>query len=130
MWQGEGWVPAITPSSTGEIADSTGGLNRDGNIVLLVATEHEPLTLGGSRPTGCAPACCRPSPASRRTVRRRRSGGSRADAIGGTVTAEHSELVASEVLGKSDGKPDQVFRSGRTPVLPRDGQRDARGRAG
>src|SRR5690606_40319467 len=49
-WQGEGWVPAIIPKlGPGEVADSTGGMNRDGTLVLLIAAEHQPLTLGGVR---------------------------------------------------------------------------------
>ena len=50
VWQGEGWVPAEIPDldGDGQIADSTGGLNRDGEIVLVIPSQHEPLTLGGS----------------------------------------------------------------------------------
>jgi predicted phage baseplate assembly protein len=121
-WQGEGWVPAIIPElGPGEIADTTGGLNRDGNIVLLLATEHQPLTLGGSRAYWLRARLLPPSidrPAYRASPQLRRI---TAEAIGGTVTAEHSERVGAEYLGKSDGKPNQVFRSGRTPVLPREG---------
>ncbi|HRE01327.1 MAG TPA: putative baseplate assembly protein, partial [Ilumatobacteraceae bacterium] len=43
VWQGEGWIPVRS------YRDSTGGLNRNGNVVLLVPGQHEPLTLGGRR---------------------------------------------------------------------------------
>ena len=121
-WQGEGWVSAIVPEllGPGEVADSTGGLNRDGSIVLLLAAEHQPLTLGGVRahwlrarllPATADRPAYRASPQVRRIT---------ADSMGGTVVAEHSEVVARDVVGKSNGKPDQTFRCGRTPVLPRE----------
>jgi predicted phage baseplate assembly protein len=121
-WQGEGWVPATIPKLPGasEIADSTGGLNRDGSIVLLLAAEHQPLTLGGVRahwirarllpPTAERPGY-RASPQLRRVT---------VDSMGGTVVAEHSELVVDDIVGKSTGKPDQIMRCSRTPVLPRE----------
>jgi predicted phage baseplate assembly protein len=122
-WQGEGWVAATVPDLPGadDVADSTGGLNRDGSIVLLLASKHEPLTLGGVRahwvrarllpPLPDRPAY-RASPQIRSVT---------AESIGGTVVAEHSAVVVDDVLGKSTGKADQVFRCSRTPVLPREG---------
>ncbi len=43
VWQGSGWIPTTV------YRDTTGGLNRDGEIVLLVPSAHEPLTLAGER---------------------------------------------------------------------------------
>ena len=122
-WQGEGWVAATIPSllGPGEVADSTGGLNRDGSIVLLLAPEHQPLTLGGVRAHWIRARLLPPTPerpAYRATPQVRRI---TVDSMGGTVIAEHSEPVTDDVLGKSTGKPDQSFRCGRTPVLPRQG---------
>jgi predicted phage baseplate assembly protein len=120
-WQGEGWVAATIPSLLGpdEVADSTGGLNRDGSIVLLLAAEHQPLTLGGVRAHWIRARLLPPTPerpAYRATPQVRRV---TVDSMGGTVVAEHSEPVTDDVLGKSTGKPDQSFRCSRTPVLPR-----------
>ena len=39
--------------------------------------------------------------------------------VGGTVAAEHAELMAAEVAGRSDGRPGQVFQTSRAPVAPR-----------
>lgn len=113
IWQGEGWIP-VTP-----YRDTTGGLNRNGNIVLLVPNQHEPLMLGGHRaywlrarllvPELGQPTY-RASPQIRRIV---------ATSIGGTTVGEHSDIVGRELLGQSNGKPDQVFRVRNTPVLPR-----------
>lgn len=113
VWQGEGWIPVTV------YGDSTGGLNRNGSLVLLVPMRHEPLTLGRSRaswlrarllPSGPDRPGYRASPQLRSVVAR---------SIGGTVTAEHSDVVAREVLGTSTGRPDQVFTLRNNPVLPR-----------
>lgn len=120
-WQGEGWVPAAIPHLPGSegIADTTGGLNRDGAILLLLARQHEPLTLGGVRahwirarllPASVDQPAYRASPQLRKVT---------AETVGTTVVAEHSDVVIGEHLGRSNGKPDQVFACARTPVLPR-----------
>ena len=118
-WQGEGWAQAPIPDIAGQVSDTTGGLNRDGEVVLMVPRQHEPLTLGGIRgywirarllASGPDRPAYRASPQLRRV---------RASALGGTVVAEHSERVAGTVLGRSTGKPDQVFRAGHSPILPR-----------
>jgi predicted phage baseplate assembly protein len=121
VWQGEGWIPATVPSSLGDgrAADTTGGLNRNGNVLLLVPNEHEPLTLGGQRaywlrarllPTSMGQPAYRASPQIREI---------NVVTIGGTVVAEHSNLASREVVGLSIGKPDQVFAVRSRPVLPR-----------
>jgi predicted phage baseplate assembly protein len=120
-WQGEGWAPATIPidPGTGAVWDTTGGLNRDGEVVLMIPPAHEPLTLGGVRAhwvrakllaSGPDRPAYRSSPQLRRV---------HADTVGVTVTAEHSEPVVAEVVGRSSGKPDQVFRASRAPVLAR-----------
>ncbi len=120
IWQGEGWIETtIAPSGDGGRADTTGGLNRDGNVLLLVPNAHEPLTLGGERafwlrarllPTAPGQPSYRTSPQVRAV---------RASTLGGTVVAEHSDTNTDEMVGVSTGKPDQVFTVRNTPVLPR-----------
>lgn len=121
VWQGEGWVQATIPANRGDgrRADTTGGLNRDGNVLLLVPNVHEPLTLGGERaywlrarllPTAPGQPSYRSSPQVQRVT---------ASTIGGTVIAEHSDTSENEMVGVSTGKPDQVFAVRNTPVLPR-----------
>lgn len=121
VWQGEGWIKVEIPRLPGDrhLADTTGGLNRDGTILLLVPNAHERLTLGGTSaywlrarllpPTPDQPAY-RASPQLRRVS---------ATTVGGTVLAEHSDVIHGETLGMSTGKPDQVFRLAQRPVLPR-----------
>ncbi|MDZ7677553.1 MAG: putative baseplate assembly protein [Acidimicrobiales bacterium] len=113
VWSGEAWIPAKVHE------DSTGGLNRDGFVILVVPLEHAPLTLGGTRGYWLrarltVAAADQPqyqaSPQVRRIL---------AASLGGTVQAEHSRRVESELLGRSDGSPGQVFRVANPPVLPR-----------
>lgn len=121
IWQGEGWIPVSIPARNrgGGPADTTGGLNRDGSILMLMPLAHEPLTLGGQRafwlrarllPTASGQPAYRTSPQVRSI---------QASSVGGTVAAEHSERIAAEVLGTSMGKPDQSFILRHQPVLAR-----------
>lgn len=113
VWQGEGWIPARP------YTDTTGGLNRNGSIVLLIPNKHEPVMLGGQRafwlrarllvPEAGQPTY-RASPQIGRVV---------VSSVGGTVRGEHSETMPREVLGSSTGKPDQIFVTRAAPVLVR-----------
>lgn len=123
VWQGEGWIPATVPDLPGddEVADTTGGLNRNGHVLLLIPNAHEPLTLGGERAYWLRARLTEPAagqPFYRASPQVRRVS---ATCIGLTVEAEHSERIDDEFLGLSTGKPDQVFQTARTPILPRDG---------
>lgn len=123
VWQGEGWIQATVPElpGDGEVADSTGGLNRNGHILLLVPNAHEPLTLGGVRAHWLRAKLVEPvtgQPFYRASPQIRRVA---ATSVGITVAAEHSERIDDEFLGTSNGKPDQVFLTRRTPILPREG---------
>lgn len=113
VWEGEGWIGTRVHS------DSTGGLNRDGSLVLLVPAAHEALTLGRTRSFWLrarltAPQAGQPfyraSP-QLRTVK--------AASVGGSVTAEHSRAILGEVLGLSNGRPDQRFALDNAPILVR-----------
>ncbi len=113
VWNGEGWIPAAV------YEDTTGGLNRPGEIVVLVPVEHQPLTIGNRpaywlRARLLAPAAGQPTYKASPWVR-----GVDVAALGGTVRAEHAEPVTGEVLGRSDGAPGQSFAVARAPVLPR-----------
>lgn len=117
-WTGEYWVPCTVH------ADTTGGLNRDGEVVLMVPRLHEPLNLGGKRRwwlrvrlVQAAPEqpTYRTSPKIREIA---------VSCLGGTALAEHSERVTDELLGRSSGAPGQEFVLSHRPVLPRrDGER-------
>ena len=101
VWQGEGWVEARLPDLPGRdmVADTTGGLNRDGTVLLLVPNVHEPLILGGTRAywiRARLTATSDDQPGYRRSPHIRRV---KAASIGGTVRAEHSEQITDDYLG-------------------------------
>ena len=113
VWNGEGWLP------TRIYEDTTGGLNRAGEIVLMVPTVHVPMSVGNHsafwlRARLLAPAVGQPTYKASPRVQN-----VTVSALGGTVGAEHAELAPAEVIGRSDGGPGQVFGVARTPVLPR-----------
>jgi predicted phage baseplate assembly protein len=123
-WQGQGWAGVAIPDieGDGQISDTTGGLNSNGHLVLSIPAKHEPSTLGGVRahwlrarllPETSDRPGYKASPLLRHV---------RATTLGGTVRAEHSEPVGSEIIGRSTGRPDQVFRSSRWPILKRRGE--------
>ena len=121
VWQGEGWIPITVPKRdrSGAPGDSTGGLNRDGSILMLVPNAHEPLTLGAHRAYWIRARLLPPAvgqPAYRTSPQIRSAS---VVSIGGTVSAEHSNLVVDEILGASTGKADQVFALNNRPILPR-----------
>jgi predicted phage baseplate assembly protein len=120
VWNGEGWLAAQVHE------DTTGGLNRPGNVVLLVPVEHQPLTIANEsaywlRARLVAPRNGQPSYRNSPRVR-----GLEVAALGGTVPAEHAERMGSETLGRSNGAPRQTFQVNRFPVLPRRGDETVR----
>lgn len=113
IWYGEAWIGCDV------YRDTTGGLNRNGSIVLLLPNAHEPLTLGGHRAYWIRARLLAPEagqPSYRATPQIQRLS---VASVGGTATAEHSDVASREILGTSNGKPDQVFAVRHTPVLPR-----------
>ncbi|MEX6430200.1 MAG: putative baseplate assembly protein [Ferrimicrobium sp.] len=113
----ESWV-AMTVQS-----DTTGGLNRDGQITLACPREMSAVTLGGTRgfwirvrllPTRSHQPGYKASPMLKSLV---------VDTLGGSVIGEHASSVNRERIGRSDGSPRQQFRLQYSPVLPlRDGE--------
>jgi predicted phage baseplate assembly protein len=118
LWQvwGDGaWVAATVHE------DTTGGLNRQGAITLLVPMAHDPLTLGGDRKYWLRAALAIADTAQGQTNYQAspRIRGIAARSLGGTVAAEHAEHAGPEVVGRSDGSSDQRFTLRHRPVLQR-----------
>ena len=105
VWDGDGWVPCDVYS------DTTGGLNRDGTVTLVVGLKHAPLTLGTAAPALVARRAWstlppgQPGYETSPVVR-----GLRVASIGGTVTAEHSRNVDEEYLGPLERRRWPVLR--------------------
>ena len=113
VWTAEGWLACSVAS------DTTGGLNRNGQVTIVVPLGHLPLTVGGERafwlrlkllPAGADGAGYRASPKIKTLA---------VHAVGGTVEAEHSEPFGEEYLGGSSGLPGQTFKVQGFPLLPR-----------
>lgn len=113
VWAGDAWVPVVVHE------DTTGGLNRDGTVTLLVPMAHAPLSLGGKRLhwlRACLGVPNLGQPTYQRSPRIRSIA---VASLGGSVAAEHAEMAAGELVGRSDGSPDQRFQLRHHPVLPR-----------
>ncbi|ROR97603.1 putative phage baseplate assembly protein [Salana multivorans] len=111
----EAWTGSWTPCEV--VEDGTGGLNRTGDVVLLLPPTHTASVIAQVRagwlrcrvveadegyPTYTA------SPTLHRAV---------ASTVGGTTEAVHARTVTDEVLGLSEGVPGQVFRLQHAPVV-------------
>jgi predicted phage baseplate assembly protein len=112
-WNGEGWVEVAV------FSDTTGGLNRPGQVVLLVGRDDELLSLGGVPAHWIRARLRAPKPGQPTYQRSPRIGTVTAAAVGGTAPAEHAQQAPGEYLGRSDGRPGQTFAVSRFPVLPR-----------
>jgi predicted phage baseplate assembly protein len=110
-WDGGGWQVC----ETGE--DSTGGLNRPGEVIVYVPAGHTASVIGGTRGgwlrcrvTEAEPG--QPFYSESPTVRE-----ASVFTVGGTMSVEHAETETDVPLGTSEGVAGQTFRIGRPPVL-------------
>ncbi len=112
-WSGEAWIPLPVH------ADTTGGLNRNGFVTLLVPLGMQSLSIGGTRAFWLRARLTPIRPGQPRYQASPKIGSVRADSLGGTVPAEHARVLGPETLSRSDGRPGQRFTISRPPVLPR-----------
>ncbi|OLZ62503.1 putative baseplate assembly protein [Streptomyces sp. IMTB 2501] len=110
-WDGGRWQVCETGS------DTTGGLNRPGEVIVYVPAGHTASVIGGTRAgwlrcrvTEAEPG--QPFYSESPTVRE-----AAVFTVGGTIAVEHAETVTDVPLGTSEGVPGQTFRLGRPPVL-------------
>jgi predicted phage baseplate assembly protein len=97
--------------------DETGGLNRDGAVIVHVPPSHAVAVLDGRRGGWLRARVAvadegQPAYSSSPIVH-----GLAAATVGGTIDAVHADVVTGEVLGVSEGVPGQRFRVARTPML-------------
>lgn len=115
-WNGEEWAEAEV------IEDSTLGLNvvEGGDLILLLAPQHAPLTLGQTRAhwlrCRLLEATAGAAPYAKSPVLHRLEVAS----LGGAAPAIHADSAPAEYLGTSSGEPSQAFRVSRAPVLKRE----------
>ncbi|MDX3452696.1 putative baseplate assembly protein [Streptomyces sp. ME02-8801-2C] len=110
-WDGARWQECETGS------DTTGGLNRPGEVVLHVPAGHTASVIGGTRAGWLRCRVTEPEPgqpfySESPTVRE-----AQVFTVGGTMTVEHAETVLDVPLGTSEGVAGQSFRLPRPPVL-------------
>ncbi|MFE3518251.1 putative baseplate assembly protein [Streptomyces sp. NPDC059166] len=110
-WDGGGWRLCETGT------DTTGGLNRPGEIMVFMPAGHTASVIGGTRAgwlrcrvTEAEPG--QPFYSESPTVRE-----ATVFTVGGTMSVEHAETVTDVHLGTSEGVAGQTFRLGRPPVL-------------
>jgi predicted phage baseplate assembly protein len=110
-WDGARWAECETGT------DTTGGLNRPGEVILHVPAGHTPSVVAGFRAGWLRCRVIPPVPgqpfySESPTVR-----DAEVFTIGGTATVEHAETVLDVPLGTSEGVPGQSFTVSRTPIL-------------
>jgi len=81
--------------------------------------EHELLTVGNTASHWLRARLLAPLPGQPTYKASPRVRAVEAATLGGTVHAEHADVVPGETIGRSDGRPAQAFTVSRTPVLPR-----------
>lgn len=112
-WNGASWSPCQIDR------DGTGGLNRDGDLVLHVPPSHTASVVGGQRAgwlrCRIVESEGRPEYSSSPRITRLS-----ACTVGGTTKVDHSDLVTDEILGLSEGVPGQRFALKRRPVVAGD----------
>ena len=112
-WTGSQWQPLTVHR------DTSGGLNRDGEVVLLMPPTHGSGTFAGRRAYWVQAVLREPEPGRPEYRRPPYLSALSVDVVGGTVAAEHVERLPGELLGRSDGQPGQVFHTAGRPTPAR-----------
>jgi len=100
-------------------SDSTGGLNRDGELILHVPYSCGMLDVNGQNACWIRCRAIKPAPGQRPYTSSPRVRSLKSQCIGGTVPASHAFRLTNEMVGRSNGQPGQSFYLHNTPVLPR-----------
>jgi predicted phage baseplate assembly protein len=115
-WQGEQakWLPLRVES------DSTGGLNKNGQVVLHIPADSTMKEIESKYATWIRCRAIQPRPTQRPYTSSPRIKTLVSECLGGTVPARHALRIMNQVLGRSDGTPSQKFFLQNLPVLPRE----------
>lgn len=104
-----------------EGSDSTGGLNCEGRLVLLVPAQHDQVPLDATTAYWLRARIVTAKAGQPEYKASPQITFLAAATIGGTVTAEHSEPVGREEVGVSTARPGQTFDTQYAPILPQRG---------
>ncbi|MFJ3977810.1 putative baseplate assembly protein [Streptomyces sp. NPDC090021] len=110
-WDGDDWRPCAVH------ADTTGGLNRSGAVVMAVPPGHRTSVLDGRRAGWLRGRVVDPEEGAAAYSSSPVIDALAACVVGGTVDAVHAEVVEDDDLGVSDGTANQRFTASRAPVL-------------
>ncbi|MGC4904408.1 putative baseplate assembly protein [Streptomyces cyaneofuscatus] len=110
-WDGARWVECATGD------DSTGGLNRPGEVIVFVPAGHTASVVAGTRAGWLRCRVTPPEPgqpfySESPTIRE-----AEIFTVGGTAAVEHAETVLDVPLGISEGVAGQRFTVSRVPLL-------------
>ncbi|HKE97853.1 MAG TPA: putative baseplate assembly protein [Actinomycetes bacterium] len=111
-WDGGGWAACEVDQ------DTTGGLNRAGDVLLHVPRGHVVSVVAGQRAGWLRCRAVPPAPGQPAYSAPPWIVKVEAHTIGGTATAVHAEIVHDEVLGTSEHVPGERFVLRRRPVVP------------
>lgn len=109
-WCGEGWLPCEVGK------DSTGGLNRPGEVLLFVPEGHTHSLIGRRRAAWLRCRVLEASPGQPGYSSSPQVNAIEVFTVGGTTTAVHGELINGEELGTADGTPGRAFVLERAPI--------------
>jgi predicted phage baseplate assembly protein len=101
-------------------SDTTGGLNRDGTVVVHVPYEASRSVINEVEACWIRCRAIRPRPDQRGYSASPQVGGLSTEIIGGTVPASHGLRLKNILVGRSDGKANQTLRLRNYPLLPRE----------
>lgn len=113
-WTDDGWLDCELDS------DSTGGLNKAGDVVLHLPDNHGTSIITGERAGWVRCRLIDALPDQPTYVASPVITAITAFTVGGTVPMINADVVRGEVLGRSDGTPGQRFGLQRRPVVPSD----------
>ena len=113
-WSGEDWVECDQDS------DTTGGLNRDGDVVIHVPRGHAAHTIDKRHAAWIRAKVVEPEPGMAAYEASPTVSAASSITIGGTATAVNASVVRDENIGVAEGVPGQRFSLRRRPVLSTD----------
>jgi predicted phage baseplate assembly protein len=111
-WDGYAWSPCEVDR------DGTGGLNRDGDVVLHIPKSHAVSVIQQQRAGWLRARVLKPEPDQPTYSASPIIKGLTAFTTGGTTEAVNAELVENELLGASEGVPGQRYSLKHRPVVP------------
>jgi len=100
-------------------SDGSGGLNRDGEIIIHVPYGSYTREIDGKTACWIRSRVIKSRPRQPAYTSSPRVRSVSVSSIGGTVPASHAYRCSLEVIGRSNGQPGQSFKLHNSPVLPR-----------